>query len=107
MTDLTSPPPIDRPLLTRDLARVAASVATVAEGRLPFPIRWALLKAGTDLSRVSSEISSQPLALDDDDWALILDAIAIEIGAIRGVRSPLEVTPALRAALERLRATVL
>jgi hypothetical protein len=108
MTEPTSPPPppIDRDLLSRDLARLVRPLASIAEAKLPLPLRWALSKAGADLTQVSSEISSTPLALDDGTLALLLDALATEIGAIRGVRSPLEMTPELEAALARFRSVI-
>ncbi|MHB8420642.1 MAG: globin family protein [Myxococcales bacterium] len=106
MTEPTSPPPIDRELLSRDLIRLGHSIAVLADRRLPAPLKWALQRSGVDLSRVSSEISSHPLALDDGTLALLIDALAIELGAIRGVRAPLEVTPELEAAFARLRAVV-
>jgi hypothetical protein len=108
MTEPTSPlpPPVNRPLLTRDLGRLGRSLASTAEGRLPAALRWTLSKSGVDLSQASSGISSAPLALDDETLALLLDALSIEIGAIRGVRAPLEMTPELEVALGRLRTAI-
>ncbi len=105
MTEPTSPPPVDRELLSRDLTRLGRALASRTAALLPPPLLWALRRSGVDLSRPSGPISSAPqalLALDDATIACLLDALATEIGAVRGVRAPVEPTPELEAALERL-----
>jgi siroheme synthase (precorrin-2 oxidase/ferrochelatase) len=98
------PPFLDRELLSRDLERIAAAIATLVQRRLPLPIRLALQTRGQGqgLSAMIGEDLRALLDLTDEDAATLLDALATELGALRGVRAPLRASPALQAAYRRL-----
>ena len=109
--------PINRPRLTEDLDRLSVSISgllaptlAAALADLPRPIRSVLLAAlpaGTNpesLSRAISSSTSRLLELTDDELAILVDALAHELGVLRNARRPqYGDTPGLDAALARLR----
>jgi hypothetical protein len=108
--------PINRPRLTEDLDRLAGSISALLApamtgvlADLPRPIRSVLLAAlpvGTNESSLYPMISSSTsrlLALTDDDLAVLVDALAHELGVIRNARTPRAQAPELEAAVAHLR----
>ncbi len=105
MTEPTATTPeqlIDRALLTRDLDRVAQTIADLVELRLPLPIRLALRTRGQSLGSMIGEDLRALLDLTDQELATLVDAAATELGAWRRARIPVTATPALAAAYRRL-----
>ncbi len=109
--------PINRPRLQADLDRLSASISgllgpllAAALVDLPPLVRGMLAPllatAATpeSLSRAISSSFSRLAALTDEDLALLMDALAYELGTLRNARAPMgDPSPDLAAALEHLR----
>lgn len=98
----TPQPLLDRALLTRDLDRMAEAIAELVSRRLPLPIRLALQTRGQSLTSMIGEDLRALLDLTDQEAVTLVDALATELGAWRGVRDPVASSPALEAAYRRL-----
>lgn len=98
-----SPPLVNRELLAADLERLSAVVDRVLTGRLPKALLRSVRAFGVDPTRMTWQTLSRVSDLDDRELAVLIEALAIELGAIRGVREPLrDPSPELTAALVRL-----
>ena len=97
-------PPINRPLLKRDAEALPRLLAASLHSALPMPLRVALSRAALtqQLSAAFSRIAESP----DADLVALIDALGVELGAIRGARAPIDgeylrVHPELAGALDR------
>lgn len=116
-------PPIDRPLMTRDLEALSELIGSeiqtrldaLASASLPIPLPFGRsidlplglilqrLPLGSPRQRISDVLGSL-LALDDADLAAILDLVGQQLGAWRGSLPPVEPAQleALAPAITRL-----
>lgn len=99
-------PPLNRSRIQADLDLFSHRVAEELDTRMPGYLRAGLAMAGLDLGRRISSASSALTALSDEDLTALIDAAAQELGAWRGVRDPVTLTPELQGALARFLAQV-
>lgn len=97
-------PLIDRPLLSRDLEALPGLLAGSLHSALPGPLK--LMVSREVLTRELSQACSRLWGSPDADLAGLIDALALELGAIRGFLPPLDrayldAHPGLAEALDR------
>lgn len=96
--DEPTKPPIDRELVTRDLARLATLLGPAIESRLemvrlyrlgPIPVGEAIYRQLQGLpARMTFDAMSRVLSLSDAELVALVDVAGLELGAWRGFTPP-------------------
>lgn len=105
---LAQPPPesppslIDRELLGRDLDRLAESLTRSILPRVSPSMQFAVRALRLDPNRMVGDVLSRLLDLPDADLVILIDALAVELGAYRRRLRPLEPSPEIDRAVAAL-----